>query len=78
MPKGESACLVRYDFDNDHPGPTLGAIGAHLNILQPAPLDDSIHFPVLAEPNRAWRAREVLDVFLSDQFLSELRDRLGE
>jgi len=76
-PKGERVCLVRYDVDNDHPGPGLGAIGAHLNVLQPAPLDDHIHYPVLAAAERAWSVSEVLDVFLSPQFVKELRDRLG-
>lgn len=77
VPNGETECLVRYDYDNDHPGPALGPIGPHLNILQPTPLKDSIHFPVLSDDRQSWSVQEVLDVLLSDQFKSELLDCIG-
>lgn len=71
---GIMKCLVRYDYDCDHPGPALGPIGPHLNILQPDPLKDSLHFPVLSDDRKSWSVEEVLDALLSDQFKSELQD----
>lgn len=76
-PGDSTVCLVRYDVDNDRPGPGSAPLGAHLNILQPEPLDDHVHFPVLAEAGRMWSVSEVLDVFLADEFVSDLRARLG-
>ncbi len=76
-PADNAVCLVRYDVDNDRPGPGSIPLGAHLNILQPEPLDDHVHFPVLAEAGRMWSVSEVLDVFLADEFVSDLRARLG-
>jgi len=75
-PTDDAVCLVRYDVDNDRPGPGLGPLGAHLNILQPEPLDDHLHFPVLAEPERVWSVSEVLDVLLAPGLANELRARL--
>jgi hypothetical protein len=77
-PAGHPKCLVRYDVDNDRRGPGLGPLGAHLNILQPEPLADHIHFPVLAGPERRWTVSEVIDVFLADEFVADLRARLGQ
>jgi hypothetical protein len=76
-PGDSTVCLVRYDVDNDRPGPRSAPLGAHLNILQPKPLDDHVHFPVLAEAGRMWSVSEVLDVFLADEFVGDLRARLG-
>jgi hypothetical protein len=77
-PADSRRCLVRYDVDNDRRGPGLEPLGAHLNILQPEPLDDHIHFPVLAGPERRWTVSEVIDVFLADEFVAELRSRLND
>lgn len=76
-PAERMACLVRYDVDNDRPGPGLDSLGAHLNILQPAPLHDHVHFPVLAGPDRRWTVSEVIDVFLASEFVGELRELLS-
>lgn len=76
-PDEGAVCLVRYDVDNDRPGPGLDSLGAHLNILQPAPLHDHIHFPVLAGPEREWTVSEVIDVFLASEFVGELRELLA-
>lgn len=74
---GSEQCLVRYDVDNDRRGPGLEPLGAHLNILQPEPLCDHLHFPVLAGPERCWTVSEVIDVFFADEFVADLRTRLG-
>lgn len=74
---GKTECLARYDYDNNHPGPALGPIGPHLNILQPDPLKDSLHFPVLSDDRKSWSVEEVLDALLSDQFKSELLECIG-
>ncbi len=76
-PSEGAVCLVRYDVDNERQGPGLEPLGAHLNVLQPAPLDDHIHFPALAEPGRKWSVSEVIDVFLAEEFIADLRARIS-
>lgn len=73
----ESVCLVRYDVDRARPGPSLAPLGAHLNVFQPEPLLDRLHFPVLASPDHVWGVREVLDVFLATKFVADLHGCLG-
>lgn len=77
VPDPSGACLVRYDVDNERAGPGLGPLGAHLNVLQPTPLDDHIHFPVLAPTERLWSVREILDLFLSAEFAKDIQARIG-
>jgi hypothetical protein len=74
----KSVCLVRYDLDRERPGPGLGAIGAHLNVFQPDPIRDKLHFPVLACPGREWAVREVLDVFMAPEFVGDISRCLGQ
>lgn len=64
-------CLVRYDVDNGRPGPGLAPLGRHLNVHQPAPLDDNAHFAIPGEDDE-WRVPQVLDILLSPQFLGDL------
>lgn len=77
VPSEGAVCLVRYDVDNERQGPGLEPLGAHLNVLQPPPLGDHIHFPALAEPDRKWTVSEVLDVFLAEEFIADLRARIS-
>jgi hypothetical protein len=71
-----STCLVRYDVDMGRTGPNLAPLGAHLNVLQPEPLGDRLHFPVLAA-DRRWTAREVIDLFLSSEFTADMSKCIG-
>lgn len=73
----EPVCLVRYDLDRERPGPNLASIGAHLNVFQPDPLRDRVHFPVLAGSDRVWGVREVIDVFLAPEFVADLARCVG-
>jgi hypothetical protein len=67
---------VRYDVDNERIGPGGGPLGAHLNVLKPAPLHDRIHFPALSGSAHVWNVREVIDLFLAVEFVAELHERV--
>ncbi len=76
-PSDGPVCLVRYDVDNERVGPGLRPLGAHLNVLQPSPLDDRVHFPVLAGEGYVWQVGEVIDLFLDPYFTADLHARIG-
>lgn len=74
--KDQAVSLVRYDYDLGRAGPTLSPLGAHLNVLQPPPLHDRLHFPVMSV-NGCWSVSEVLGLFLSPEFTDDIARCLG-
>lgn len=69
--------FVRYDVDNSRRGHTLAPLGPHLNVLQPPPMVDAIHFPTLSTSDGGWAVRDVLDFLLSSALAEELRGSIG-
>jgi hypothetical protein len=67
----ERVCLVRYDYDTRPPWE-----GAHLNLLQFAPLYDQVHWwlpiPAHGDP---WDFEATLGWLLSEQLAADLRRR---
>jgi hypothetical protein len=76
-PDGKRACLVRYDFDNGRQGPGLGPIGRHINVLQPEPLGDHVHYPTFHQSSDAWAVKDILELFQSTSFIEDIAKRLG-
>ncbi|MGI8622290.1 MAG: hypothetical protein ACR2NB_02105 [Solirubrobacteraceae bacterium] len=74
----QPVCLVRYDVDHDRPYAAPGRVrlGRHLNILQPAPLGDRVHFPVPGDEPE-WSVPTVIDLLLSESFFADLQSRMG-
>lgn len=69
--------LVRYDVDNGRLGPDGMKLGRHINVWQPAPIDDHVHFPVMGDSVDSWTVDEVLTFFLSESFADDLFGRLA-
>jgi len=69
--------LVRYDVDNGRPGPGDGALGRHINVWQPPPIDDHVHYPTLEYTTDPWNVDEVLSFFLSESLADDLDGRVG-
>jgi hypothetical protein len=65
-------CLVRYDVDNDAPGTGLAPLGPHLNVIQPGPLCDKVHYPVPGVDGAGWAIGIILDILLSDRLARDL------
>jgi len=65
-------CLVRYDVDNDAPGTGLAPLGPHLNVMQPGPLRDKVHYPVPGIDGARWDIGSILDILLSDRLARDL------
>lgn len=76
-PDGKRACLIRYDLDNARQGPGLGRLGRHLNVLQPEPLGDHVHYPTFDQSNEAWPVKDILELFQSSGFIDDIAKRLG-
>lgn len=72
----EDTSLIRYDVDNARPGPAGSPIGRHINVWQPAPINDVVHYPVMDTTDDPWSAEEVLDFFLSESFAEDLEGLL--
>jgi hypothetical protein len=69
-------CLVRYDVDHRYNAPTGGFAAAHLNVLQPAKLEDRLHYPAIGLETATWDVKAVLSFMVSQRFWDDLRDRL--
>lgn len=76
-PDGKRACVVRYDVDNGRPGPGLGPIGRHINVLQPDPLGDHVHYPTFDQSSAAWAVKDILELFQSPSFIEDIAKRLA-
>jgi hypothetical protein len=68
--------LVRYDVDNVRAGSTGSPLGRHINVWQPAPIEDHVHYPALDAREEAWGVDEVLDFFLSESLACDLEGLL--
>lgn len=72
----EKVCLVRYDVDNlasiHHP-----PLGPHLNVVQPGPLRDKVHYPVPGVASAQWDVERILDVLLSARLAADLVKHLS-
>lgn len=68
----DEVCLVRYDIDNDAPGTGLAPLGPHLNVMQPGPLCDKVHYPVPGVDSAGWDVGSILDILLSGRLASDL------
>ncbi len=66
-------CFIRYDIERRSVVGVGRHSSAHINVLQPATLDDHVHFPVVGFDREEWPLDAVLDFFLSE----ELRDDLA-
>lgn len=69
--------VVRYDVDNRRQGVGGSRLGRHINVWQPAPIDDNVHYPVLSPSADTWSVEEVLSFFLSEALAGDLNGRLG-
>ncbi len=76
-PDGQSACLVRYDVDNQRARSGVAPRGRHINVLQPDPLMDHVHYPTFSESQDPWPVRTILELFQSQPFIDDLARRLG-
>jgi hypothetical protein len=65
-------CLVRYDVDNKEPGTSLAPLGPHLNVMQPGPLCDKVHYPVPGVDGTGWDVGSILDILLSARLAGDL------
>lgn len=71
----QNTTFVRYDVANDRAGPE-GTLGCHINVWQPSPIDDNVHFPVPGLASNAWPVRDVLSFFLSESLADDLLGRI--
>ena len=69
--------LVRYDIDHGRLGPDGETLGRHINVWQPPPIDDHVHFPVMDGSTDPWTVDEVLTFFLSQSLADDLNGRLA-
>lgn len=68
----DRVCLVRYDVDNLAPNTHHPPLGPHLNVIQPGPLRDKVHYPVPGVASGQWDLQCVLDILLSARLAGDL------
>ena len=68
--------LVRYDVDNVRAGGAGSPLGRHLNVWQPPPIEDHVHYPALHSTEEAWSVDQVLEFFLSESLAGDLEGLL--
>lgn len=69
--------LVRYDVDNARLGPGGIPLGRHIDVWQPNPIEDNVHYPVPGENHGGWVVEDVLAFFFSDVLAEDLAGRIN-
>lgn len=69
--------VVRYDVDRRASERTDQFGASHVNVLQPVPLQDHVHYAVFHDESHEWPVEEVLGFLVSDVLHDDLRKRMA-